>query len=127
MTHFLDVARIATILAYENDIIIDRDVIYAAAILHDIGRDEQYTSGIPHEEASALIAPEILRAAGYGELQINMIVEAISEHGNEESLSRNDLTGIIYRADKLSRKCFACKVTDSCHKAHYKRNMIIKY
>ena len=61
MVHFLDVARIGTIIALEEGFKVDREWIYAAALLHDCGKHEQYENGIPHEQASARIAPEILR------------------------------------------------------------------
>lgn len=127
MVHFLDVARIATILAYEDGIEIDRDVIYAAALLHDIGRDVQYGTGMAHESASAVIAEDILKEAGYKKCEADMIIEAIAQHGNEQSALRKDLAGILYRGDKLSRKCFCCDAVSTCHKADYKRNHYIKY
>lgn len=49
MVHFLDVARIGTIIALEEGLKIDREWIYAAALLHDCGKHEQYEIGIPHE------------------------------------------------------------------------------
>jgi len=127
MVHFLDVARIATILAFEEKLTIKRDIIYAAALLHDIGRDEQYNSGIEHEKASCLIAPSILERAGYNSDEILLISEAIREHGNEKIKSQSNLIGIIYRADKLSRKCYMCSAADTCHKREDKRNKRIVY
>lgn len=126
MCHFMDVARIAMILSYEEGISVDKEQVYAAALLHDIGRDVQYLSGVMHELASAEIAPGILRESGFTKEEIDVINEAIREHGNEETAKRKDLAGIIYRADKLSRKCFDCNATDTCHKATAKRNMEIK-
>lgn len=122
IVHFLDVARIGTILANDENIFILRDVIYAAALLHDIGRDIQYLEGTEHEKASGLIAPEILENAGYSSDEIDTIVDAIIEHGNESVKDEKNLRGILYRADKLSRKCYCCNASDSCHKAIYKRN-----
>ena len=127
MTHFLDVARIALIICREEDIDVDRDMIYAAALLHDIGRDVQYRDNTPHEEASAEISAGILECAGFDENEITTITCAIREHGNADIKDRCDLMGVLYRADKLSRKCFACRATDTCHKAIEKRNMYIKY
>ena len=40
MVHFLDVARIGTIIALEEGLKIDREWIYAAALLHDCGKHE---------------------------------------------------------------------------------------
>ena len=42
MVHFLDVARIGTIIALEEGLKINREWIYAAALLHDCGKHEQY-------------------------------------------------------------------------------------
>ena len=42
MPHLLDVARIAYITNLERNLGYDREVIYAAAILHDIGKSFQY-------------------------------------------------------------------------------------
>lgn len=127
MVHFLDVARIAMIISHEDNIDAPVELVYAAALLHDIGRDVQYETGSLHEVESAKIAPYILRECDFSQEEIKQIVEAIREHGNEQSKYRRDLTGIIYRADKLSRKCFNCKSVDTCHKAVEKRNMVIKY
>lgn len=127
MTHFLDVARIARLICKDEDIICDTSHIYAAALLHDVGRGEQYRNGIAHEEASYKLAPAILEKAGYDYEERALILRAIREHGNELIKDEKSLIGVIYRADKLSRKCFCCKSTDTCHKAQYKRNMEIKY
>ena len=130
ISHFVDVARIAMILAAEESILdenLNKSVIYAAALLHDIGRDVQYLEGTEHEIASSMIAPEILKQAGYNENEIELITEAILEHGNEHVKQRKDLTGIIYRGDKLSRRCYACTAANTCHKAEEKRNMNIVY
>ena len=42
MEHLLDVARIAYILNLEQKLGIRKEVIYAAALLHDIGKYRQY-------------------------------------------------------------------------------------
>ena len=44
MNHLLDTARIAYILSLERGIGISKEAIYAAAILHDIGKGRQYES-----------------------------------------------------------------------------------
>ena len=46
MPHLLDVARIAYIRSLENGLGLKKEVIYAAAILHDIGKASQYTEGL---------------------------------------------------------------------------------
>ncbi len=125
--HFLDVARIATIMNDDEGLGIKRDIIYAAALLHDIGRAQQYLNGTAHEIASADIAPSILRECGYSDDETEVIVNAIRQHGNEEVKEQKDLTGILYRADKASRKCYRCDAKDKCHKSSDKLVMEIKY
>ena len=49
--HLLDTARIMYIIKLEDDLPFDKDMIYAAALLHDIGRYEQYKNGTPHNIA----------------------------------------------------------------------------
>lgn len=114
MGHFLDVARIAMILNLEEELHIEQDMIYAAALLHDIGRYRQYEDGTPHEEASAELAPEILRDCGYNDKETDVIVKAISLHRTKEIEKEHSLNGILYRADKASRPCFACKAESDC-------------
>ena len=60
LPHLMDAARIAYIENLERELGFSRVVVYAAALLHDIGKDEQYRAGVPHEEAGARIAREIL-------------------------------------------------------------------
>lgn len=126
VNHFMDVARIAVIIAMEENIHISRELIYAAALLHDIGRFVQYENGTPHEKASVGLAREILDECFFDEEEKALILTAIAQHGNEDISGEKSLTGVIYRADKLSRKCYCCKAIDTCHKSDYKKNMIIK-
>ena len=106
MTHFLDVARIAWHLNVEENAGIDKELIYAAALLHDIGRHLQYTDGIPHEQA---------------------VLSAIGAHRDESVSGRNGLDGILYRADKLSRPCYWCEREADCNWKQGKKNMKLKY
>ena len=59
--HFLDVARLAWIENMEQQLGLEKEHVYAAALLHDIGRHLQYEQGIPHEEGSVMLAGQILR------------------------------------------------------------------
>lgn len=127
MTHFLDVARIAWIMVLEEDTRLDRELVYAAALLHDCGRHLQYSRQIPHEQASAQIAPDILRDCGFSEEEIKQVTEAIAGHRQKESSFRQDLTGILYRADKASRACFGCKAEEECNWKNDKKNRQINY
>lgn len=124
--HFLDVARIAWILNMEEKAELPKELIYAAALLHDIGRHEQYLRGIPHDEASARIAQEILTDCGFSREEREMIVSAILQHrsGLEKT---NALSEFLCRADKLSRTCFCCAAESECNWSAEKKNLVLKY
>ena len=127
MVHFLDVARIGMIINLEENLEIPKDMVYAAAILHDIGKHLQYNKGIPHEKASAEIAPAILRECGYGEEEVYIVTDAILQHRNESVKEEKNLRGVLYRADKASRACFACKAEPECNWKDDKKNRTIVY
>ena len=124
-SHFLDVARIAWIENLEKRLAISREMIYAAAMLHDIGRHLQYMQGVPHDEGSVSIASDILKDSGFDEKEQAEILSAIRMHRNPDAASRNDLAGIIYRADKKSRICAFCSASDKCNWPESKKNMKI--
>lgn len=127
MVHLLDVARIAMILNLQEGNFVEKDLIYGAALLHDIGRHVQYENGTPHEIAGALIAPEILKDCGYDEKETAVIVSAIRTHRTKEVEREKTLNGILYRADKASRACFACKAETECDWKKGKKNLQIKW
>lgn len=127
MAHFLDVARIAMILNLQEKMGLSRSMIYGAALLHDIGRHEQYKVGTPHEAASARIAPDILADCGYDPEEVQRITEAIALHRDSETAGRHDLAGILYRADKASRACFSCKASGQCNWKEDRKNQEISW
>lgn len=118
LSHFLDVARIAYILNFENGLSLDKEKIYAAALLHDIGKWKQYEDGTPHEKSGAELAAPILRNAGFLQDDIREITEAVSAHREPESAPAKNLTGVLFCADKLSRNCLFCGAKEDCHRAH---------
>ena len=129
MTHLLDVARIAYIRSLEEGLGLDREVIYAAAVLHDIGKVLQYEEGIPHEITGEKIAAEILDGlAGenaFSETEKAMILTAIRGHrklrDEPEVLER-----LLYESDKASRMCFACPAEPQCDWSEEKKNKEIR-
>ena len=121
MEHFLNVARIAVILCKENGIEADCDIIYSAALLHDIGRTEEYRSGTPHDKASAVIAAEILDEINCPPDRKHEIISLISSHRTTDNV-KTELETIFYRADKRSRLCFCCKAKDKCNWPDNKKN-----
>ena len=138
MTHFLDVARIAYIIAGRENLPYNREIIYTTAILHDIGRVDALPAE-SHGEVSARLALEILPKYDYNEEEIELITEGIRTHNNREYFEtdgfKTDCFGkecfetgyansnsavlnfqrLIYRADKLSRLCFMCPAQADCY------------
>lgn len=117
MAHFLDVARIAYIHCLEQGMDMKKDVVYAAALLHDIGRCRQYEEGISHETASAGLAEEILPQCAYSEEEQRLIREAVLGHRrkDENICGGSGLGRLLYQADKQSRNCFACSARKTCN------------
>ena len=124
MDHFIDVARLSYIFSLERKVKIPKEEIYAAALLHDIGKWRQYSEGIPHEKASAELARIILRECGFKEQEENRILEAILSHRNQnkEKKTEGELSEILYDADKLSRACYACPAEKECNWSEEKKN-----
>lgn len=127
--HFLDVARIAYIRNLERGLEIDKEVIYAAAVLHDIGRHRQYEDGIPHEIAGGEIAAKILRTMPknlrFSPFEERQILTAIRGH---RVLRENaePLESLLYESDKASRACFSCPAEPKCDWSPDKKNMEIR-
>lgn len=127
MGHFLDVARIGMILKEKEGCSVSDELLYAAALLHDIGRWQQYQEGTPHEQASAKLAPPILTECGFGEEEKNEILEAIFSHRDASVKEEQNLKGLLYRADKLSRACFACEAEKDCNWKKDKKNLQLRW
>lgn len=127
LAHFLDVARIGRILNLEEGLGIEDEMIYAAALLHDIGKHMQYRGGIPHEQASARIALAILADCGFGEEETAVIVDAIARHRDAAVAGERNLRGALYRADKASRPCFGCEARGECNWGEGKMNLGVRY
>ena len=126
MAHFLDVARIGVIINLEEELEIPKEMIYAAALLHDIGKHRQYGEGIPHEQASAATALEILADCGFDDKETSVITDAILQHRNGDVAWERNLRGLLYRADKASRPCFVCDRSEQCDWKGSKKNREIR-
>ena len=123
--HLIDTARICYIINLEENLGFDKEIIYTAAILHDIGRFEEYENGVPHNEASAKIANKIMAECGFSKDEIKIVTDAIYGHRIENDTI--SLGNILYRGDKLSRMCFLCNSEKSCYWDKNKKNMKLKY
>lgn len=129
--HLLDTARIMWIRNLELGWELDREVVYATALLHDVGKADQYECGAPHEVVGAERAERILASVPapqrFSAAERAAIVAAIRGHrrlrDGAEALER-----LLYQADKASRACFACApaVQAACSWRTEKRNLDIR-
>lgn len=129
MEHCLDVARIAYILCLERHLDLSYDLIYGTALLHDIGKWQQYQNGTPHEIASAQLAGRILSdlpdKASFSSQEQNQILTAIRGHRKLRS-TPEILEALLYESDKASRACYSCPACALCNWKTEKKNMEIK-
>lgn len=125
--HFLDVARLMYLYSLEDGENLDKEVIYAAALVHDIGRYEQIAIGTPHDIASARMAQEILTDCGFTEDDIHLIQDAVLHHRGNSVTGDTPLSRYLYRADKQSRNCFCCPASNECNWPAEKKNLEIDY
>lgn len=117
--HLLDVARITYILILEGgNPFISREMSYAAGLLHDIGRWNEYREAVDHAQYSAELAEPILTDAGFTEAEKALIKKAISEHRlkDESFKHRSPLSLALSRADSFSRLCYRCEASEMCKK-----------
>lgn len=126
LQHFIDVARIAYIMTLENNLKIDKEIVYATALLHDIGKWMQYNKGVSHEIASYELAKDILIECGFNEKERSIISNAILNHRKKVN-EKGTFDYIFYLSDKLSRNCFNCKAIDECNWSEEKKNYKINY
>ena len=124
MAHCLDVARITMLLCREYAVAAEPDVVYAAALLHDIGRAAEYTDGIPHEEAAEPLARAILTECHTPPALQEQIMRLIVCHRNAQK-EDGSLAYLFSLADKRSRCCFACPAFDACNWTAQRRNLTI--
>ena len=131
MGHFMDVARLAYVFSMERGYQLEKEEIYAAALLHDIGKWRQYSEGVPHEQASAGIAEGILTDTGYGKEEKERILTAILNHRRKAQVQLSVKTGsdllseVLYDADKISRACYTCTAEKECNWNKEKKNLEI--
>ncbi|MBZ4644922.1 MAG: uncharacterized protein PWR27_862 [Petroclostridium sp.] len=113
LCHAVDVARVAYIMVLENRLMIKKDIIYAAALLHDIGRWKEYAQGLDHAEVSAQLAVDILIDSGFNSEERDFILRAIRDHrkdGNQSTF----FSSVLYKSDKMSRLCNECLAREQC-------------
>ena len=129
MNHLLDVARIAYIKNLEDKLGFDKELIYVAAVLHDIGKSFQYRQQIPHDIAGAKLARRILESLPeefrFTEEESELICMAIKGHRRRHE-HMQPIEELFYESDKRSRMCLFCPAEKQCNWSQEEKNMEIK-
>ncbi len=125
MEHFLSVARITMHMCREMGVRADRDLVYSAALLHDIGRTQEITMGIPHDIAGQALADCILSEVDCPEDMKAKIIRLIASH-RDITRAGDELGRIFCAADKKSRMCFDCSAREKCNWPDDKKNLDIE-
>lgn len=122
LTHFKEVARIATVVARQNQLFISVSEIEITALLHDMGRVKQYEKGISHEKAGVAFAREILFSLGCDKKMVHRVCHAIAQHSQRQNVQLRmanvhkiqELGELISYADQFSRTCYCCNAKKEC-------------
>ncbi|MCL6610479.1 MAG: HD domain-containing protein [Peptococcaceae bacterium] len=99
-----------------------REVIFAAGLLHDMGRWRQYDTGEDHALAGSRMARAVLERAGFTPDEIRIVARAIGEH-RRAGPGTSYLGRVISRADDLSRPCGTCEARAECYKYDYMESL----
>lgn len=91
-----------TLVLAQKEKNVDYDVLIAAALLHDVGREEQFRTGESHAAVGERMAAAFLREAGESDEFANRVSACIRTH----SFRKNDPPAsiearLLYDADKL--------------------------
>ena len=70
-----------------------------------------------------MLAGDILRECGFDQQEQEEIISAIELHRSAETSEKDNLAGLIYRADKKSRPCMFCKAREQCNWSDEKKNL----
>ncbi|MGI6488211.1 MAG: HD domain-containing protein [Syntrophomonadaceae bacterium] len=137
LQHAIDVARITYILVLEHQDLgyyineaglsgrlAAKETIYAAGLLHDIGKWQEYRTGVDHAAYGSRLARQLLPLAYFNENEVNVISQAIYEHRNIYK-DMSFLGERLHRADNLSRACLQCEFRHDCVK--FKNKDMVAY
>jgi uncharacterized protein len=124
--HGLNVARIAYSYMLEiGETCLAKEGIYAAALLHDIGRWVEYETGEDHAEASARLALPLLEACSFTPEEIQLIIKGIREHRLHHEGNLTLLGEALALADDWARDCGHCSAQNQCHKFYPAMKLIM--
>jgi uncharacterized protein len=81
---------------------VNKRVLEAAALLHDVGRPKETESNISHAILSGEMSRDYLAEIGYSDIEISQVIEAIRTHRFSEGIEPTTIEGkILSDADKI--------------------------
>lgn len=128
MEHFLAVARLAYIKVLEEDRKINKELLYAASLLHDIGRAKEYEEKISHDEAGIELSEIILSDCGFSKEEKKEILRAVGGHRGFEPSNqggKKTMADLLQWADKKSRNCMVCRASKTCKWQEEQKNKTV--
>ena len=94
--------RLALEIARRDFLAVDDDVLFAAAMLHDIAAFAPWAkTGVDHGVRAAEVLPDSLRAWGFPEAKIARVQDAVSHHMYSNSLGEGAEARVLRDADTL--------------------------
>ena len=105
-----------------------KELIYTAAVLHDIGKSFQYREQIPHEIAGEKVARRILDSlpeeVNFTDEEKELICLAVKGHRRRHE-GMQQIEELFYESDKRSRMCLSCAAEKKCNWDKEEKNMEI--
>jgi len=94
--------QLAHTLAMEEKLVVDTDVLFAAAFLHDMGVFEPYPkAGVDHTERAAEVAGEVLQAAGFPKVKLSQVQAAMRSHMFYSQVEPSPEARLLHDVDTL--------------------------
>ncbi|WP_434510838.1 HD domain-containing protein [Desulfitobacterium sp. AusDCA] len=117
LDHGIAVARIAYIyLLEQQNTSLSKEVIYAAGLLHDLGRWREYETGEDHALAGAELVKPIIQDSGFSIDELETITQGIREHRLNPEGKMSLLGRALAYADDWARDCRNCLIKEACYK-----------
>lgn len=94
--------QLALMLATEENLAVDTDVLFAAAFLHDMGVFAPYPKeGVDHTERAAEVADQVLKAAGFPMEKFAWVQEVMRSHMFYSKVGATAEARVFHDADTL--------------------------
>lgn len=126
LQHALDVARVAYIISLEKGFPLSKEMIYVAALLHDIAKWKQYREKVDHAPEGAVLAEKILEDIGIRGTEAEMILDAIRSH-RRKGEKGTPLSEVLYAGDKTCRLCIRCEGIGECNRFEHGEQPVLEY